>query len=130
MEPEDRFIGRGWGFPPSYVKSGTSIMPRGEVAMTGGIEDIRQSLGIILGTTLGERIMRPDFGCSLEDQVFDAMNASMEVAVDLLSASVVALCHARPLQYDFAHHALGAHLSGKRMGDFYAMLRRCGAAAD
>jgi len=77
MDPVDRFIGLGWGFPPSFVKSGPAGSERGEVAMTGGIEDIRQSLGIILGTTLGERIMRPDFGCNLEDQVFNAMNASM-----------------------------------------------------
>jgi hypothetical protein len=77
MDPEDRFIGRGWAFPPAFVKSGAPGAERGEVTMTGGIEDIRQSLGIILGTALGERLMRPDFGCNLEDQVFDAMNASM-----------------------------------------------------
>ena len=29
-----------------------------------------------VGTTLGERVMRPDFGCNLEDHVFEAMNAS------------------------------------------------------
>jgi len=89
MDPEDRFIGRGWAFPPSFVKSGTAGAERGEVAMTGGIEDIRQSLGIILGTTLGERLMRPDFGCNLEDQVFDAMNASMISYVENLVKTAI-----------------------------------------
>lgn len=84
MEPVDRFVGRGWTFPPSFVKSGSASAPRGEVEMTGGIEDIRQSLGIILRTALGERIMRPDFGCSLEDQVFNAMNANMLSYVETL----------------------------------------------
>ena len=89
MDPEDRFIGRGWAFPPAFVKSGAPGAERGEVTMTGGIEDIRQSLGIILGTALGERLMRPDFGCNLEDQVFDAMNASMVSYVENLVKTAV-----------------------------------------
>lgn len=89
MQPEDRFIGRGWAFPPAFVKTGTAGSERGEVAMTGGIEDIRQSLAIILGTVLGERIMRPDFGCNLEDQVFNAMNASMLSYVENLVKTAI-----------------------------------------
>ena len=89
MDPEDRFIGRGWAFPPAFAKSGPPGTQRGEVAMTGGIEDIRQSLAIILGTTLGERLMRPDFGCNLEDQVFDAMNASMVSYVENLVKTAI-----------------------------------------
>jgi hypothetical protein len=89
MQPEDRFIGRGWAFPPAFAKSGPAGAERGEVAMTGGIEDIRQSLGIILGTALGERLMRPDFGSSLEDQVFNAMNASMLSYVENLVKTAI-----------------------------------------
>lgn len=89
MDPEDRFIGRGWAFPPAFVKSGGPGAERGEVVMTGGLEDIRQSLAIILGTTLGERLMRPDFGCNLEDQVFDAMNASMVSYVENLVKTAI-----------------------------------------
>ena len=77
MAVEYRFIGRGWAFPPAFVKTGSVGEERGEAQMIDGVEDLRQSLSIILNTTLGERIMRPDFGCSLEDQVFEAMNASM-----------------------------------------------------
>lgn len=89
MEPDDRFIGLGWTFPPAFVKSGTGAAARGEAAMTGGIEDIRQSLRIILGTALGERIMRPDFGCNLDEHVFDAMNASMLSYVETLVRSAI-----------------------------------------
>jgi phage baseplate assembly protein W len=37
----------------------------GAFAYTGGPEKVRQSIGIILDTEPGERIMRPTFGCGL-----------------------------------------------------------------
>ena len=70
MGIEDPFIGRGWSFPPAFDKASASV------AMSSGIRDIEESLRIIFTTALGERIMRPDFGCSLEDQVFEVMNTS------------------------------------------------------
>jgi phage baseplate assembly protein W len=36
-----------------------------------GEEDIKQSLGILLSTTLGERVMLAEFGCDLTSQVFE-----------------------------------------------------------
>lgn len=89
MAAEERFIGRGWSFPPAFTKSGPPGAPRGAVEMAAGIEDIRQSLAVILGTALGERLMRPDFGCNLEDRVFDAMNASMVSYVEQLVKTAI-----------------------------------------
>lgn len=43
--------------------------------METGFEDINQSLQIILTTRLGERLMRPTFGCSLEDRIFDTIHS-------------------------------------------------------
>ena len=52
-------LGRGWDFP-------VRPDPRaGALAYTGGPEKVRQSIGIILDTEPGERIMRPSFGCGL-----------------------------------------------------------------
>jgi Bacteriophage baseplate protein W len=68
MALEDPFIGVGWSFPP--------VFENGAVKLTGGIQSIRESLRIITGTALGERVMRPDFGCDLTDEVFGAMNAN------------------------------------------------------
>jgi len=45
--------------------------------MSSGVEDIEQSLRIIFSTTLGERVMRANFGCGLDVYVQDAMNASL-----------------------------------------------------
>lgn len=68
MALEDSFIGTGWSFPPRFAN--------GEVEVTGGQLSITESLRAIVGTRLGERIMRPDFGCSLDDEVFGLMNTS------------------------------------------------------
>jgi phage baseplate assembly protein W len=70
MAIEDPFIGRGWSFPPAFSKQEAGV------SMSTGILDIEQSLGIIFTTVLGERIMNPLFGCSLEDSVFEVMNTS------------------------------------------------------
>ena len=72
MSDNLEFIGKGWSFPPTFDNvSGTTAMSTGE-------QDINESLHILLSTSLGERIMRPDYGCNLKDYVFDAMNVSME----------------------------------------------------
>jgi phage baseplate assembly protein W len=56
-------IGLGWPFP---VWQGTSH----SLAFLGGEEKIRQSIQLILSTAPGERQMRPDFGCGINDLVF------------------------------------------------------------
>lgn len=62
----DSFLGRGWGFPPSFnVATGTIEMAEDE-------KDIEQSLHIILGTIPGERVMFPSFGCGIRKFVFES----------------------------------------------------------
>ena len=54
-----RHLGRGWAFP---------VVPRGEeraLAWLGGPDKVRESIGLILETEPGERLMRPEFGCGL-----------------------------------------------------------------
>lgn len=71
MESEKAFLGRGWGFPPTFEKASKSVgMLKEEV-------DIESSLEILLSTRLGERIMQPNYGCNLDDMVFEAMNLTM-----------------------------------------------------
>lgn len=60
------FLGRGWKFP-IQVDSAT-----GRIRMSEGEEDIKEAIKIILRTTKGERVMRADFGCSLDRFVFDS----------------------------------------------------------
>jgi phage baseplate assembly protein W len=39
-------------------------------------EDIRQSLDILFSTIIRERVMRPDYGCNLEEYVFNPLTVS------------------------------------------------------
>jgi len=57
------FLGRGWAFP-------VGVDSRGGIAMASGQDDIEQSIRIILETSPGERVMRPEFGCGIHDLVF------------------------------------------------------------
>lgn len=68
MEPS--FLGKGWKFPVS-VNPAT-----GKIALAEGVDDIRQSIWLILSTARGERVMRSDFGCGIHDLVFDAMSTA------------------------------------------------------
>jgi phage baseplate assembly protein W len=73
------FLGSGWRFPVELER------PSGEVAAAEYEERVRQSIWIILGTAPGERAMRPDFGCGLNELVFSvdtpAARASIADAV-------------------------------------------------
>ena len=46
----------------------------GRFLLSEGEEDIAEAIRIILMTSRGERVMRPDFGCGLKDYVFAAMD--------------------------------------------------------
>ena len=59
------FLGTGWAFPLGYEPA------QGIRLSDDGATLIRQSIGLILGTAPGERVMRPDFGCGIHDIVFD-----------------------------------------------------------
>lgn len=63
------FLGVGWNFP-------VQINSRGNLDFVYYHESIKQSIQIILGTSKGERIMRPDFGCEINDLVFAPNNAN------------------------------------------------------
>jgi uncharacterized protein len=65
------FLGTGWAFPPSFDKAGSSVL------MSHAIADIEESMRIILGTTPGERLMQPSFGCNLRRFVFERADTQM-----------------------------------------------------
>ena len=62
------FLGTGWAFPPKFnVKTGN-------VSMVSDEEDIRESLIIYFNTRIGERIMRPNYGCVIHDKQFEKIS--------------------------------------------------------
>jgi phage baseplate assembly protein W len=69
------FLGLGWNFPPG-------LDPGGQIGLAASGDDgVRQSIWTILATSPGERVMRPGFGCGLNDLVFGVNNAATATAV-------------------------------------------------
>ncbi|MCK8521017.1 GPW/gp25 family protein [Aquimarina sp. D1M17] len=67
----NKFLGNGWSFPPAFGVGGA------EVELTSGEEDIKQSLQILLSTSLKERMMHPDFGCDLTQFLFSELDQQL-----------------------------------------------------
>lgn len=64
------FLGRGWSFPPTFDPfHRTVVMVAGEV-------DIRESLNILLSTSLGERVMLATYGADLISKVFTTLTTT------------------------------------------------------
>src|SRR5262245_32836400 len=49
----------------------------GGIALVSKDEEIAESIRLILGTSPGERPMRPDFGCPIHDHVFAPADSSI-----------------------------------------------------
>jgi phage baseplate assembly protein W len=83
------FLGRGWAMP-------VALDPRtGLVGSVAYEEDIRQSILIILETTPGERVMRPNFGCGIHELVFAAVDSTALQRVRSTVEEALRRCEAR-----------------------------------
>ncbi len=72
MEQNLTFIGRGWSFPPKFNQN------NGSVDMLEQEADIASSLEILLGTVRGERLMLPQYGCNLDELIFESLDTRMK----------------------------------------------------
>ncbi len=78
------FLGTGWGFPPAFSNKAA------EVAMLSDVEDIQSSLEILLTTRPGERVMRPDYGCNLDELLFEPLTTTFKTYIkDLVSTAIL-----------------------------------------
>jgi len=60
---DNPLVGRGWSFP-------VTVAGAGGIALSADEADIDEAIAIIIGTSPGERVMRPDFGCRIHELVF------------------------------------------------------------
>jgi uncharacterized protein len=74
----EQFIGRGWAFPLRTDATGG-------IAMVSREREIEEAIRLILGTSPGERPMRPEFGCRIHDFVFASADGA---TANLISAEV------------------------------------------
>lgn len=79
------FLGRGWRFPVSVGRV------TGKIEESVHEESIAESIKLILGTSRGERVMNPEFGCGLRGYTFAEMNYTTlsEIEADVKNALVL-----------------------------------------
>jgi hypothetical protein len=78
------FLGRGWSFPPAFNRS----LPG--VEMLEQEADIASSLEILLSTAQGERVMLSQYGCNLEELVFETLDTRMKtLMVDKVESAIL-----------------------------------------
>lgn len=65
----EQFVGRGIGFP-------LRADPTGGIALVSSHAEIQEAIRLVLGTSYGERPMRPEFGCGIHDYIFAPINAT------------------------------------------------------
>jgi phage baseplate assembly protein W len=82
------FLGTGWSFP-------IRIGGNGGVALSSYEENIEESIRVILGTALGERVMLPDFGAHIHDYVFHPNNPNTAALVSNCAQDALAKHEAR-----------------------------------
>ena len=63
------FLGVGFKFP-------FTVGPNGGIQLSKYESNIEESVRVIIGTALGERQMRPEWGCRIHDFVFAPNNTS------------------------------------------------------
>lgn len=82
---KNSFLGTGWAFPVAF-----HLEPSAGADMVSEVRDIEQSLTILLGTRPGERVLRPDYGCNLEDMLFEPANTNLITYIkDLISKAIL-----------------------------------------
>jgi phage baseplate assembly protein W len=67
-------LGRGWRFPVTPDAAGKLGYAEDE-------EKIQQAVLVVLGTTRGERVMRPEFGSRLRELVFAPITSTTKALV-------------------------------------------------
>ena len=63
------FVGSGWAFPLRTDATGG-------IATVSGQREIEEAMRLVLGTSYGERPMRPEFGSAIADFVFAPADAT------------------------------------------------------
>ncbi|WP_299551331.1 GPW/gp25 family protein [Seonamhaeicola sp.] len=84
MEYKQSFLGTGWGFPPEFDRSQKALKTISDEV------DIKSSLHILLSTRLGERVMLPDYGCNLDELMFENLNRTLiTYVVELIKTAIL-----------------------------------------
>jgi uncharacterized protein len=67
------FLGIGWSFPPSFTRKG--------VVLSEYERDIKESISILLTTSKGSRVFRPDYGSTLRKWAFSNVSLTEQTLI-------------------------------------------------
>lgn len=78
---EREYLGKGLAFP-------LHLNVQGGLKFSSEAQKVKESIWIILRTSLGERVYRPDFGSRLSELVFEPLNSTtlIQIRVYVLEA--------------------------------------------
>ncbi|MDT9694962.1 GPW/gp25 family protein [Streptomyces sp. P17] len=78
-------VGRGWAFPPTWARPESGPV---SLVTEDGKDHLADALVVLLHTTPGSRVMRPDFGAAVDRYVFEPRtpDACHRLADDVLRA--------------------------------------------
>lgn len=81
---EKSFLGTGWSFPPTFSRATNGVV------MVSDDQDIRESLWILFSTSLGERIMLPQYGSQLWRMVFRGVTTTLRTEMmDMIAQAIL-----------------------------------------
>ena len=73
---EREYLGKGLAFP-------LQLSVQGGLQFSSEAQKVKESIWIILRTSLGERVYRPDFGSRLSELVFEPLNSTTLIQIRL-----------------------------------------------
>lgn len=78
------FLGRGWSFPPTFNLGTNGVEMLEEEA------DVASSLEILLSTAQGERVMLPQYGCNMDELIFESLDTRIKtLMVDKIESAIL-----------------------------------------
>jgi len=71
LAPGRAYLGQGLAFP-------LRVTGHGRIATARAEAKIEQAVWLIMATAVGERVMRPNYGCGVHDMLFDPNNIAAQ----------------------------------------------------
>lgn len=88
MDQDAPFLGQGWSFPPVFDAANAGLR------VVAGIDNIAQSLNLLLSTLRGTRPLLPEFGSNLQQFVY--RRSDSQTLEELAAAARFILLHGEP----------------------------------
>lgn len=90
--------------------------------MVANVTDINQSLAILLDTSLGERVMQPDYGCNLKEFLFEPQNSTLTTYMeDVVRTAIV--YHEPRIKVNHIHIETDQQVEGRLLIDVAYTIR-------